>query len=179
MSGGALSVRKALSQPSPSDWERWEERLLAGEEPSTAATACCADGHLTCSAFKRDNPGRHAEALAMSREARGYVTDKLVEKDVCVRDKEGVPVRFKPKASDAMKQFYARRWQPAFAVATTQLEVSGPGGGPVELAEGFSPTTVLDVIALAGEIGVLAQLGYEKANVIEQEAVEVSDEAAA
>lgn len=172
MSGKALSVRKALSEPSPSDWERWEAVLARGVEPKLAAEIV----GKTCTAFRKDDEVRQRALLAMSRAARGYVVDNIVEGDVCVRDADGVPIGFKEDVSDSMKQFYARRWQPAYATQAAQVEISGPDGGPIEVAEGFAPTTLADMVKLAGELGVLGQLGYERAEVVDGEAVEVSDE---
>lgn len=86
--GNALSVRKALSQPSPSDWERWEARLLAGEDPSSAAQA---EGQ-TCSSFRRDDEVRQRALLALSREARADEADRRLE-DWVVDEKASDQVR--------------------------------------------------------------------------------------
>lgn len=137
-------------QPSPSDWERWEARLLAGEEPSSAARA----ENQTCSSFKRDDPVRQREALEMSREARGYVADRIVEDDVVTHDaKTGVPVAFKHDASDSQKQFWAKRWQPAYA--NTTIEVAGQieHGGTVHI-EHERRLTLADVAEFAERLVV-------------------------
>jgi len=46
-----------------------------------------------------------------------------------------------------------------------RVEVSGPGGGPIELEAGYQPATLADVVRLAQELGVV--------DVVEGEAVEV------
>jgi hypothetical protein len=106
-------------QASPSDFERVEALLRAGVDPKSAAEQ---EG-FTCSALRRADKGRWEEALAMSREARGFVVDKLVEDRVAELDEHGVPVRYREDASDSMIQFHARRHQPAYGAQ--QLELTG------------------------------------------------------
>lgn len=134
------------SEPSPSDWDRWEQRLADGEEPATAAAA----EHQTCSAFKRQDPVRHAEALAGSREARGFLADRIVDNDVIEHDEAGAPVAFRSDVSDSQKQFWARRWQPAYGNNTT-VELSGPGGRPIEVED--RSATLADVLAVLHAVG--------------------------
>jgi hypothetical protein len=67
-------------EPSPSDWDRWLSLVLAGRDPSEAAREL----RLTASAFRRENPGKHAAVLDLSREVRAgadrdLVRDKLRE----------------------------------------------------------------------------------------------------
>lgn len=141
-----------MTEPSPSDWDRWEQRLLAGEEPSTAAAA----EHQTCSAFRRQDPVRHAEALAGSREARGHVADRIVDNDVIQHDETGAPVAFRSDVSDAQKQFWARRWQPAYGNNTT-VELSGPNGAPVQIEDRSASLDAVAAVLVA--VGALADHG--------------------
>lgn len=63
--------------------------------------------------------------------------------------------------------------------AIGRVELTGPGGGPVELAPGREPTTLASVIALAGELGVLERMGYRRdeivGEVIDEEPLELTD----
>ena len=138
----ALSVRKALSEPSPSDWERWEELLLSGEDPSKAAQEC----GQTCSSFRRDDETRQRALLALSREARADEADKRLE--TWVLDE---------KASDQVRLYWHRYHANRAGRVSEHVEVTGRDGGPVELAAGFGPTTLADMVRLAGELGVLGQ----------------------
>lgn len=130
------------TQPSPSDFDRWEQRLLDGEEPSSAAKA---EGQ-TCSAFKRADPVRHGEALAMSRETRGHYVDERVEK--WVDDPE--------QASDAVKLAWAKRWQPAYN-GNTRVEVTGADGAPIEIED--RSASLADVARVLEAVGALASVG--------------------
>lgn len=67
------------TEPSPSDFDRWEQLIAEGDDPSRAAKAL---GFGGSSSFKRADAQRHAETLAWWREARQqddveYVRDKL------------------------------------------------------------------------------------------------------
>jgi len=115
MSEAMVKLRR---DPSPADWADWERRVAAGEDFVQAARA----RNMATSGFRKQDYERHQAVLALSRELRGYVADRVVEDDVTVR-KDGVPIAFKPDASDSMKQFWARRWQPAYQAA--QVQVSG------------------------------------------------------
>lgn len=60
------------TSPSPSDFDRWRKRVLAGANPSEAARAL---GFKGSSSFKRADPARHAEILEEWRELRRPATD--------------------------------------------------------------------------------------------------------
>lgn len=64
------------TQPSPSDFDRWEELLVKGVEPASAAREL----GFTASAFRRSDPERHAECLALGREAREAIANNRGEK---------------------------------------------------------------------------------------------------
>lgn len=55
----------------------------------------------------------------------------------------------------------------------TALEVTGADGAPLEVAAGYSPPSLADMVKLAGELGVLSTLGYERQDVIDGDAEEV------
>lgn len=110
------SPRRLLAEPSPSDWERWEAKLAEGVEPSLAAQAT----HQTTSAFRRQDPDRHAELLALSREARAEHVDRTVERWATTSEDAPVPIRLA----------WMKRWNPAYA---DKAHVVGADGGPVEV----------------------------------------------
>lgn len=136
------------TQPSPSDFDRWEARLLAGEEPSSAARA---EGH-TASAFRRTNPERHAAALELGREARaGYA------------DERGEKWALDPEASDSMRLAWLKRWNNAWD-GRQKVELTGAEGGPVELVEDRS-ASLRDVGDLLIAIGAIDSSGTTRVEV--------------
>jgi hypothetical protein len=78
------------------------------------------------------------------------------------------------RQSDLLLIFEAKRLDPAYR-DNARLELTGAGGGPVELQAGYTPTSIADVVSLAGELGVLEQLGYTRTDEVEGEAVEVHE----
>jgi hypothetical protein len=77
------------------------------------------------------------------------------------------------KFSDALLMLEAKRRDPAYRDGA-RVEVTGRDGGPVELtAAGYDPPSLADVVRLAGDLGVLDQLGYQRADVIDGEALEL------
>jgi hypothetical protein len=109
---------KFWTEPSPSDFDRWEELLVQGEEPSTAAKKL----GFTCSAFKRASTDRHGAALSLSREARAYFADEKA--DVWVVE---------PDASPHLRVAWLKRNQPAFR-EKQELALTGPDGGVLAVA---------------------------------------------
>lgn len=129
-----------LTQPSPSDFDKWEERLAQGEEPSTAAKAI----GRTASAFRRADLDRHAAALEMSREARGNYVDERMEQ-WAIEDDAPPPIRLA----------WAKRWQPEYA-GNQKVDV----GVKVEVERReVSLHGVLAVLADAGALDGLADSG--------------------
>lgn len=126
--------RKHLTEPSPSDWERWVARLADGEEPATAARA---EGQ-TCTSFRRNNAEAHAEALALSRQARAAEADLQGERWALADD-----------ASDAMRLAWLKRWNGEWA-GTQKLEVEHTGG--VEVVVEHDYDRILDKLAEVGLI---------------------------
>ena len=103
------------TEPSPSDFDRWEQKIIEGEEPSTAARAL---GH-TASAFRRANSVRHAEILETGREIRAGVADERMERWAVADD-----------APPAIRLAWARRHNRAYS---DKLELTGADGGKVEV----------------------------------------------
>lgn len=75
------------------------------------------------------------------------------------------------KYSDTLLLAEAKRRDPSYR-DNARLEVTGRDGGPVEVAAGYQPPTLADMVQLAGELGVLDQLGYAQVETIDGEAVE-------
>lgn len=105
-------------------------------------------------------------------------TDVLVD-EVRLRAFEGVdePVFQKGELvgevrrfSDTLLMFYVKQRDPSFR-ENHRVEVTGAGGGPVELQPAGAPATLSDMVRLAGELGVLDRLGYRR-DAIDGEAVE-------
>lgn len=111
------SAKRLLAEPSPSDWERWEERLAAGQEPSAAAMAV----GYTSSQFRRLDPDRHRALLDMSHHARAELVDRTFD-DWALAEDAATPIRLA----------WAKRWNPAYTDKAT-VEMTGPEGGPVEV----------------------------------------------
>lgn len=111
---GLVVVRVSIwTEPSPSDFDRWEALIVDGGEPVTAARSL---GH-TWSAFKRANEKRHAGIITTSREIRAGSVDERMEK-WAVAD----------TAPPAIRLAWARRWNRAYA---DKLELTGADGGEV------------------------------------------------
>jgi hypothetical protein len=102
-----------LTQPSPSDFDRWEQLVLEGQEPSTAAKQL----GFTCSRFRFASPERHAQILEGGKEARAGYVDERVEVRALEED-----------AAPAILLAWARRWNRAY---TERQEISGPEGEPI------------------------------------------------
>lgn len=129
--------------PSPSDFDRLDELLLTGMEPSTAAKQL----GFTMSAFRRADRARHAESLDLSREARGHYVDEKVERWVDAPE----------TASDAVKLAWAKRWQPAYA-GPNRVEITGADGGPLEIGH-EERLTLADVATFAAQLRSRAGVG--------------------
>ena len=145
------------------EFQAWEARLEAGEDPAVAARAI--DPGLTCGAFKRGDKVRYLDAMDVSREARGhYVVEKLqenVERAMQEREvlgKEGEPTgMFTYDGAVANKALELLGRSAGLFVEKHQHEFSGPDGGPIEL-EGRIVVGLADVVAFAERIGAGDQL---------------------
>lgn len=125
------SARKLLAEPSPSDWNRWEERLAAGQEPSAAAMAV----GYTSSQFRRVDSERHRELLNMSHQARAELVDRTFD-DWALAGDAAVPIRLA----------WAKRWNPAYSDKAT-VEMTGPQGGPLEVRVDVTFTQLQELLA--------------------------------
>lgn len=135
------SAKRLLAEPSPSDWERWEERLAAGQEPSAAAMAV----GYTSSQFRRLDPGRHRALLDMSHQARAELVDRTFD-DWALAEDAAVPIRLA----------WAKRWNPAYSDKST-VEMTGPAGGPVEVKVDVTFPQLQQLLAQrAGDAGRVA-----------------------
>jgi hypothetical protein len=127
---------KALTEPSPSDFDRWEALLAAGREPSDAAMEL----GYTSSMFRRTSAERHAHCLEVGREARADRVDRRMEE---------LTAEEAPQASLVLA--WAKRWNPAYD-ERRRLELTGADGGPVVYEGG---TSLVDVAATLAVVGAL------------------------
>jgi hypothetical protein len=86
-------------------------------------------------------------------------------------DGEGKLIRRVRRYSPALLIFSLKARRPEQYRDNAVVQVTGPGGGPVQLDAGAQPATLTDMIRLAGELGVLDRLGYSR-EAIDGEAVE-------
>src|SRR5262245_54859913 len=153
-SGGTMPARTATE----AEFQAWETRLEAGENPAKAARDGSAD--LTCGSFKRGDRVRYDDALSTSREARGlYVVEKLeenVERAMEARpvlDREGNETGvFDYDGAVANKALELLGRSAGLFVERKEIEISGREGGPIEL-EGHAIVGLADVVAFARSIG--------------------------
>lgn len=131
----------ALREPSPSDWERWEQRLLNGEDPSAAAQA---EGQ-TCSSFRRQDEARQRALLAISREARADEADRRL--DMWATDFE---------ASDQVKLYWHRYHANRAGRVSEKVEVTGREGGPIQVED--RSASLADVARVLEAAGALAAI---------------------
>jgi hypothetical protein len=114
-----------------------------------------------------------AGTCVLEDEARRRAVDGIED---FVLDKFGVE---HPKRvySDNLLMFLLRARRPdVYRENAQRLELTGRNGGPVELtAAGYEPPTLGDMVRLAGELGVLDQLGYARADVVDGEALELTE----
>lgn len=73
----------------------------------------------------------------------------------------------------ALIQFLLKKRDPSFR-ENARVEVTGARGGPVEVAAGYQPPTLADVVRLAGELGVLDSMGFTLTETVDGEAVEIA-----
>jgi hypothetical protein len=132
-------------EPSPSDWDRWLSLVLKGRDPSEAAREL----RLTASAFRRENPGKHAAVLDLSREVRAGADRDLVR--------------------DKLREVTANTEHPQWGKSTellaktagmlddrTRLEVTGAEGGPVQIED--RSATLADMARILDASGALVGL---------------------
>ena len=89
-------------------------------------------------------------------------------------DGDGALMRRVRRYSPALLIFSLKARKPdVYRDIPGRLEVTGPGGGPLQMQPGYTPPTLSDMVALAGELGVLGRLGYSRSDVVDGEAHEV------
>ena len=113
------------AEPSPSDFKRWEALVIAGDDPSHAAKTLDFAGSLT---FRRADPVKHAEVLDVWRERRD-ADDRKTARDT-LRE-----IAAKKKAPPAARVSAAATLGKAAGMfdETQRVEISGPGGRPLEV----------------------------------------------
>ena len=133
------------TEPSPSDFDRWEALVAEGKDPSRAAKELGFNGS---SAFKRVNQERHAEVLALSRDVREGVANERGEKWALAEEGDA-----------RLKLAYLKAESPRYREGEhSHLEISGPDSGAIPL-EGRVVTRLEHVVRLAIETGQEHLLG--------------------
>lgn len=113
------------AEPSPSDFARWEALILDGADPSHAAKTLGFAGSLT---FKRANETKHGEVLAVWRERRD-ADDRKTARDTL---REIAKAKKAPAAARVTAASTLAKAAGMFD-ETQRVELSGPGGGPLEV----------------------------------------------
>lgn len=130
------------TEPSPSDWDRWEELIFKADNGSEPGDAARALGFGGSSTFKRSDPVRHAEILDKWREDRKEQDRQTVRdtlRDNIARAMEPTPILYKGEPTGYFE------WAGPVALRAAELlgkdagmfqervELSGPEGGPMEV----------------------------------------------
>lgn len=101
-----------------------------------------------------DSGTRVLEGEAVRRAVEGYYVTRLdADGNVLWREHR----HDNTLLTNVLKSRAPERWR-----ENARLEIAGRDGGPVEIDSGYTPTTLRDVVALAGELGVLDALGFHR-----------------
>jgi hypothetical protein len=136
------------SEPSPSDFERWEALVSEGATPHDAARECGFNGSST---FRRADPVRHAELMAWWRDVRdatnqAYVRDKL-------RVNAEQAMNGEPYRGEVANRALELLGKTAGLFTERTVEVTGANGGPIEIERReVSLHGVLNILAEAGAL---------------------------
>ena len=113
------------TSPSPSDFLRWENLILTGLDPTAAARELGFGGSST---FKRADATKHAEVLEVWRERRDADDVKLARdtlREIAV--KKRAPAAARVSAASTLGK------AAGMFDDTQRVEISGPGGRPLEV----------------------------------------------
>lgn len=132
-----------LTEPSPSDFDRWQQLIVDGRDPSQAARELGFNGSTT---FKRADPARHADALEIHRE-RWRSEDRVLARDTLrnvalTGENEGARV----SAANTLAKMGG------LLDDVHKVEVTGAEGGPIAVEGG---ATLADVGAVLVAVGAL------------------------
>lgn len=133
------------TEPSPSDFDRWEQKVAEGIDPSRAARDL---GFRGSSQFKRADPVRHAEVLELWRETQ-TADDRTTARDTLRTIAESTTVE--PK--DRVRAAELLGKGSGYLDAKTTLEVSGPAGGPIEIER--KPVDTVKMLEVLRERGAV------------------------
>lgn len=151
------------SEPSPSDWDRWETLIFEeGSSPSDAAKLL---GFGGSSAFKRSDRERHAQVLERWRADRDETdrqTARETFREVVERSLVATPVLTKDgdhsgewtyDAPSALRA--AELLGKSAGMFSDRLEVSGPDGGAVKVEIEDRSASLADIARVLVEAGAL------------------------
>lgn len=146
--GGAVGIPAALLEPSPSDFDRWQQLVDRGElDPSEAARNL---GFRGSSQFRRADPLRHAEVLQSWRERQVSEDRTLARKTLrAVADDREAPEAARVSAANSLLRMHE---------AADDSDVGDPGPKHL-IVEGKRVAGIADVVRLAGALGVGFELG--------------------
>lgn len=176
VSTGSQRARRPLSQTARS---KFLEALAAGWSVAHAAERA---GFARQRFYEmREDDEAFASAWEEARE-RGI---EVLEDELRRRALEGWDEE--TFGSDGQLLRRVRRYNPAYLIFAlkaarpevyrdnnvSRVEVTGANGGPVEMTAGYEPPTLADLVRLAGDLGVLDQLGYVRAETVDGDAAEV------
>lgn len=113
----------AWTEPSPSDFDRWEKLIEDGADPSEAGRQL---GFRGSSAFRRANPHRHAETIEWWRDIRDG-QDRTLARDT-FREIAG-----SHEASESARVQAAAQLAKTSGMLADRVEVTGAHGGAVEV----------------------------------------------
>lgn len=170
-------LQKIWKEPTPTEWDAWEDRIRDGEEPSLVAH----DLGQTCSSFRRANAVRHKEALEEARviqraQDRDFVRRKLRENVAKALGEQPVGVDKRTKTdpetgettTEEIPRFTYRGEIAARSLeliakgageydGTSRVELTGAGGGPVVIED--RSASLADVARVLEAVGALTALG--------------------
>jgi hypothetical protein len=89
-------------------------------------------------------------------------------------DGDGKLIRRVRRYSPALLIFSLKARRPGKFRDSARLEVVGRSGGPIELAAGYQPPLLADMVELAASLGVPI-VGYQRAEVIDGEVLELPE----
>lgn len=136
---------KWCDEPSPSDWERIEDRVAGGERPYDAARA---EG-FTLSALKRSDKFRHAAILDAGRDEQGDFARKNLR--LIAADTDSTQ---SVRANELLLKDAGGLEERA------SFEITGPEGAPLAV-EGRAVVGLADVNRLALELGYGHLIGLD------------------
>lgn len=155
------------TEPSPSDWERWETLIF--EDGSTPSDAAKLLGFGGSSTFKRSDPAQHANVLdrwRADRDEGDRQTARETFREVVDRSLVAVPVLNKQgdptgewtyDAPAALRAAELLGKSAGMFTDRIDVAIGGPNGGPIEIED--RSASLADFARVLEAAGALAQIG--------------------